>query len=58
MEFLLTVGASLVTVGFFYLQLKLSHLQLESGSNKHLNGLYAKKLNCKQKTPTVRKKLS
>ena len=41
--FLLTVLASLLTVGAFC-------LQWESASNKGLKGLQAKKLNCKQKS--------
>ena len=44
-------GAVLLTilVFFFYLQLELLSLQWESASNKG----QAKKLNCKQKTPTA-----
>ena len=37
--FLLTSGAILVTIGAFCLQFKLFHLQWESASNKHLNGV-------------------
>ena len=55
---LLVAGAFLLTVELLYLQLKLSCLQWECASNKGLKGLQAKKLNCKQKTPTASKKAS
>ena len=42
----------------FCLQLKLFAYNDEIMSNKHLNGLQAEKLNCKQKVPTVSKKAS
>ena len=45
-------------VVLFYLQLKFCCLQKENGSNKQLNGLQTKKLNCKQKNPTVSEKAS
>ena len=44
--FVLTVGAFLLTI---LLTVELFCLQWEIASNQHLNGLQAKKLNCKQK---------
>ena len=54
-------GALLLTVDdfcFFSCSWSCFGLQWEAASNKGLKGLEAKKLNCKQKAPTVSKKAS
>ena len=52
--FLLTIRASLVTIGVVYLQLKLFYLQLESASEKHLNDCKQRSSIVSKKTPTVK----
>ena len=55
---LLTVGAFVLTALAFYLQLEFFCLQWESASNKGLEGLQAKKLNCKQNNSNCKWKTS
>ena len=60
LSFLLTLDkfSFCLQLELFCLQFQFLCLQWESVSNKGLKGLYAKKLNCKQKAPTVSKKTS
>ena len=54
--FLLTIGVFYIPLELFCLQLKLFCLQWEHACTKHIHRLWTKKLNCKQKAPTVSKK--